>query len=125
MDKKCRQFDVPVWIHEPSTLWDDFGDFTQKRNYSRDELRHLYALCNTTQCNHLYDGKLYSCSRLAVLNEEHLIPYDSNAFFDIRAMPSHEAKDSLHGYMYRTSYFDGCQYCDGSYPYSKTVLRGE
>jgi organic radical activating enzyme len=122
--EKCKQFDVPFFIEYSSTKWTDFGEFSHSRNYSDNELRHLYAACHTTMCNPLYDGKLYSCARLAVLNEEKLIPYDSKAFLDVRNTQEDILSESVHKYLYGTKFFQGCQYCNGDYPYSKKVLRG-
>jgi hypothetical protein len=122
---KCQRYSIPVYVESYTQYWTDEGGYAHSRNYSTEQMRHLYAVCGASLCTQLYGGKLYACARVPVLNEERLIPYDEKMFLDTRAATESELQEALHSYLYDTQYLSGCQFCDGQYAGAKNkVLRG-
>lgn len=122
--EKCAKFGIKYYINEYSNQWSSLGDFSYNRLYTDDELKHLYAVCSAHYCAQLYDGKIYNCCRLPVLNEDRILPYCEQDFYNLREAEDDLIKDGLHEYLYRKEFLEGCRYCDGMHAYSKKIARG-
>ena len=107
---------------EGKKVWFDFGDFTQCRNYSEEQLRHLRYICDASAV--LYDGRFYSCCRAAALEENGLMPLNNDDdFVDIRNSDS-TLKNRLWKYLYDKPYLSLCNYCNGSHIAAKQIPVG-
>jgi len=108
---------------EGKKVWFDFGDFTQCRNYSEEQLRHLRYICDASAV--LYDGRFYSCCRAAALEENGLMPLKNDDFVDIRNSDnSLKLKDELWHYLYDRPHLSPCNYCSGSHIAAKQIPVG-
>lgn len=121
---KCNQYSVKVFICPFSDEWLSLGDFRYERNYSIKQLEHLYAVCGSHTCVQLLNGKIYSCGRAPILNEDGLIPYSETDFCDLRHVQPDQLKENLHEYLYNKTYLDACKFCDGQHAFSKKIGRG-
>jgi len=121
---KCKEFKIPFYVCPQSSEWINLGDFNYSRHYSKTELKQLFAICDARTCFQLLNGRLYSCSRLPLLNEDGLIPFCESDFCEIRKQTENLIKENLHDYMYKKEYLVGCQYCDGQHMYSDKIARG-
>ena len=101
------------------------GDCSYDRNYSEEDLKHLYAVCGAHTCVQLFDGHLYTCGRVPVLNEDGVIPYAEGDFCEVRNSDALTLGDRLHKYLFEKPYLEGCRYCDGQHQYSRKIRRGE
>lgn len=122
---KCRQHRIPVYVCPETDDWLTLGDFSHKRNYTEQEVTHLFSVCDARPCVQLLNGRIYSCPRIPLLNEDGLIPFSAKDYCSVRGVSSQELKNTLHNYLYNTKYLDGCQYCDGQHRYSRRIPRGE
>lgn len=124
MIEKCKEFGIPTYVEPYSNEWTILGDFTVDRHYSEEELKRLFAACVSYGCTQLLNGRVYSCCRVPLLNEDGLIPFSKADYCEIRRAPEAELRESLHRYLYETPYLNGCKYCDGMLPYAGHVKRG-
>lgn len=122
--EKCNQHQIPVYVCPETNDWAILGDFSQKRNYTEEQLKHLFSVCDARACVQLLNGRIYSCPRIPLLNEDGLIPFSTKDYCNVRGVTSQELRNTLHNYLYATNYLDGCRYCDGSHRYSRRIPRG-
>lgn len=123
--EKCKEYDIGVFVCPFSDDWVSLGGFSYRRNYTEDQLKHLYAVCGSHSCVQLLNGRIYSCGRTPILNEDGLIPFFEHDFCEIRNANDLDIEENLHRYLYEKPFLEGCQYCDGQHLYSKKVRRGE
>lgn len=122
---KCKQHQISAYVCPETDAWLTLGDFAHKRNYTKKQIMHLFSVCDARACVQLLNGRIYSCPRIPLLNEDKLIPFSAKDYCNVRGTSSQELKNALHGYLYDTNYLDGCQYCDGQHRYSRRIPRGE
>jgi hypothetical protein len=120
----CEEMKVLYKVIPAYLPWVNYGDIQSSRNYSQKELEHLFAVCEQAQCHQLLEGQFYLCPRVSILNEEHTIPFDENARFDVRNTPDEELSDRLHLFLDETHFLNGCQFCDGHYQGARLCGRG-
>lgn len=123
--EKAEKYGVKTYLCPMETDWMSLGDCSFARQYSAAELQHLYAVCGSHACVQLFDGHLYACGRVPVLNEDGVIPYAETDFCDVRGSNEKELKEKLHQYLFQKPYLEGCRYCDGQHRYSAKVGRGK
>lgn len=122
--ERCKDFKIPVNCQEEDTTWTSMGDFKYKRGYSTEAVAHLYAVCDARYCTQLFDGHLYTCCRIPVLNEYGFIPHETKDYYDVRSAPAVDPIE-LNKYLYQEKYLRGCYYCDGQHMLSRVVHKGE
>jgi hypothetical protein len=98
---------------EVKKIWGDHGDFVTPRNWTEKEKIHLYYLCGT--CCALYNGKLYTCNRAAILQENGLVEKNETDSIDIRtyADAPERMQEELFQFLYQMPHISTCDYCDG------------
>ena len=121
---KCKKYEIPFYVCPQTSEWINLGDFHYSRHYTKDEMKHLFAVCDARTCFQLLNGRVYSCSRIPLLNEDGLIPFCSSDFCNIRDHSEDNLNTELHNYMYKKEFLAGCQFCDGQHMYSEKILRG-
>ena len=110
--ERCEKIGVPYRLaREIKRIWGDHGDFTAQRGRSEAEKVHLYWLCGT--CCALYGGKLYTCNRAAILQENGLVNRDENDSLDIRNYSGSNLKNDVYRLIYEKPYITTCDVCDG------------
>lgn len=122
--EKCKKFEIPFYVCPQTNEWRNLGDFHYPRPYSKDEIKHLFAVCDARTCFQLLNGRFYSCPRIPLLNEDGLIPFSKNDFCEIRGTSEELLIEELHDYMYNKEYLEGCMYCDGQHMFSEKITRG-
>lgn len=123
--EKAEKYGVKTYLCPPQQDWQSLGDCSYDRNYSEEDLKHLYAVCGAHTCVQLFDGHLYTCGRVPVLNEDGVIPYAEGDFCEVRNSDALTLGDRLHKYLFEKPYLEGCRYCDGQHQYSRKIRRGE
>ncbi len=124
LQEKCKYFGIPVNCQEEDSTWTSMGGFEYKREYSPEEVSHLYAVCDARYCTQLFDGHLYTCCRIPVLNEYGLIPYAKEDYLDVRSFSVVDPTE-LSRYLYKRKTLMGCYYCNGQHRLSRVVHKGE
>ena len=110
--ERCEKLGVPYMLaRETKRIWGDYGDFNTQRNWSESEKVHLYWLCGT--CCTLYDGKLYTCNRAAILQENGLVDKNESDSIDIRNYSDPNLKKDVYRFIYEKPYITTCDVCDG------------
>ena len=94
-------------------IWYDMGDF-EKRDLNR------YSSCNIKRCTSLYDGKIYVCSRAAIMDTLNYIENDFH--IDINSNTK-VFKKKLKKF-YKINKHIACNHCDGDTSYAKVVKPG-
>jgi hypothetical protein len=122
---KCREYGIKTYICPIMNSWTSLGPYHYKRDYTEPELKHLFSVCTAHFCVQMLNGRIYSCPRIPVLNEDGLIPFCEDDYCEIRRADEKEIEDKLHQYLYEKPYLEGCRYCDGQHCYSKEISRGE
>jgi len=109
----CDSYNL-IFCENKANFWTDLGRSFNRRNYTSAELRHILRSCDfSIMCNDLHNGRLYMCPRIATMNEYGIIPFDTNAFIDIRNLQENNLRQNLQIFLYNTQVLSGCQYCDG------------
>ena len=125
LKEKLSNYGISFFVAPLFFKWNDLGDYTTDRNYSEEELRHLYSICECSVCTTLQDGRLYSCSMVAGLSAGNLTKGSkAYEYVDIRNEPTDILKEKLEYYLYETPYLNSCRYCNGMYAGAKEVIRG-
>lgn len=123
--EKCNKYQIPYYVCPESTEWLLLGDFDYDRNYTEDQMKHLFAVCDAHYCTQMFDGRIYSCARAPLLNEDGLIPFGETDYCEVRRVSEDGLREHLHRYLYETPYLNACRYCDGAHMCSRRIKRGD
>lgn len=122
--ERCEAYGIKTYVCPYSDEWMLLGDVSPRRNYTEEEIRHLYAVCGSHSCVQLLNRRVYACGRVPVLNEYGIIPFAQDDFCEV-GCDDDTLKERLHKYLYEKEYLEGCQYCDGQHMFSRRIHRGE
>ena len=109
---KFKKFGVR-YIYLKDQTWKDFGGITL-----RDGNR--FNDCSIKRCSSFYEGKIYVCSRAAIMTESGYIPDDGISVY----LPKNQLRQQLKK-MYAGKLSIACNYCDGDTKYAKDISAGE
>ncbi len=109
---KFKEFGVR-YIYLEDQTWKDFGEITLRDSNRFDD-------CGIKRCSSFYDGKIYVCSRAAIMTKLGYIPDDGISVF----LPKKQLRQQLEK-MYGGKLSIACNYCDGDTKYAKDITVGE
>ncbi len=109
---KLQSFGI-AYAYLKEQKWRDMGGFTL-----RDESR--FDECSVKRCTSVFYGKIYVCSRAAIMAKQGIIPDEGIPI----SLDKHNLKKSINE-MYSGKYCAACQYCDGDTHFAKTIKAGE
>lgn len=110
--EKLKKFGVHH-IYLKDQIWKDMGEVSQ-RGCNR------FEDCNMKRCTSLYEGKIYVCSRAAIMAKMGKIPDEGIPL----TLPEKKLKTELKK-LYSGKYSEACTYCDGDTQYAKEIVAGE
>ena len=93
--------------------WVDMGN-CQSRDTSR------FDECTVKRCTSLYDGKIYVCSRAAIMTQKGYVT-DEGINVSLTKKELHKKIKELYSGKLSTA----CRYCDGDTHFSHIVTAGE
>ena len=93
--------------------WQDMGEI-KKRELNR------FDICSITRCTSLFRGKIYVCSRAAMMKE---IEYHCYDCIDLKVNKREFRSELLR--LYKGKYSKACFYCDGNTKFAKEIPAGE
>lgn len=93
--------------------WRDMGDLSEGDN--------RYEECSIKRCTSIYNGKIYVCSRAAVMENNGMINSDEGISVD---MPEAKLKKEWKA-LYKGKYNIACSYCYGDTVWAKSIIPGE
>lgn len=109
---KFKEFGVR-YIYLEDQTWKDFGEITLRDSNRFDD-------CSIKRCTSFYDGKIYVCSRAAIMTKLGYIPDDGISVF----LQKKQLRQQLEK-MYGGKLSIACNYCDGDTKYAKDITVGE
>lgn len=109
---KFKQFGVK-YVYLKNQEWYDMGDCL-RRDTSR------YDDCSVKRCTSLYDGKIYVCSRAAIMAKKGYVPDEG---IDVN-LTKKELRRKIKE-LYCGKFSEACSYCDGDTHFSHIVVAGE
>ncbi len=109
---KFKQFGVK-YVYLKNQEWVDMGD-GQRRDISR------YDECTVKRCTSLYDGKIYVCSRAAIMSQK---GYLADEGISVN-LTKRELRRKIKN-LYCGKLSEACRYCDGDTHFSHIVIAGE
>lgn len=109
---KFKQYGVR-YVYLKDQEWVDMGD-CQIRDISR------YDECTVKRCTSLYDGKIYVCSRAAIMTQK---GYVLDEGIDVN-LAKKELRRKIK-MLYCGKLSEACRYCDGDTYFSHIVIAGE
>lgn len=121
--EKCAAYGIKTYICPETEDWLSLGAVNYKRNYTVEEIKHLYAVCESHSCVQLINGRVYACGRVPILNEYNIIPFSKEDYCDVDRS-NENLKQELHKYLFEKDYLNGCYYCDGQHMFSRRIKRG-
>lgn len=110
--EKFKEFGVK-YIYLRDQQWKDFGEIIL-RDFNR------FDDCSVKRCSSFYEGKIYVCSRAAIMTKSGYIPDDGISVY----LPKNQLRQQLKK-MYGGKLSIACNYCDGDTKYAKDISAGE
>lgn len=80
----------------------------------------IFDNCKMKRCSSFYEGKIYVCSRAAIMTKSNYILDDKISIY----LPKKQFRKQLKR-LYLGYYSNACYYCDGDSKYAKDVSAGE
>lgn len=109
---KLKSFGVKcVWLQDQQ--WVDMGDCRQRETNRYDE-------CKIKRCTSMYEGKIYVCSRAAIMAHNGFIADEG---IDVNASKNELCR--MLKKLYVGDYSSACLHCDGDTHFAHTVQVGE
>lgn len=109
----CRENHILVHS-ESNDNWLDFGDYSQKRNYSIAEKKIAFKNCFLKDCVQYHGGYgyLFRCTRSVFLLDQKIEKPDKKEYVNIHRIKSKkEMKQALKEF-YKLKYIKACDYCN-------------
>lgn len=110
--EKLKNFGVR-YVYLKDQEWSDMGDFRRRETNRYDE-------CTVKRCTSLYDGKIYVCSRTAIMAHNYNVDDEG---IDVGLCKKELRKMML--VLYKGERSKACLYCDGDTHFSNKVQAGE
>ncbi len=110
--EKFKEFGVK-YIYLRDQQWKDFGEIIL-RDFNR------FDDCSVKRCSSFYEGKIYVCSRAAIMTKSGYIPDDGISVY----LPKNQLRQQLKK-LYGGKLSIACNYCDGDTKYAKDISAGE
>jgi hypothetical protein len=110
MEKLLNVYGIPYVCRNQDELWGRHGDFSFRR-YNYETRKKLFLTC--TNCNLIFEGRLYRCSRILGAREVHAIPDNSNDYMDLHNQSIENLPKALTNFLFKTDQLPGCDYCNG------------
>lgn len=110
--EEFKKFGVK-YIYFKDQTWKDFGEVTLRGSNRFDD-------CGMKRCSSFYEGKIYLCSRAAIMTKSGYIPDDGISVY----LPKNQLRRQLKK-MYGGKLSIACDYCDGDTKYANSISAGE
>ncbi len=110
--EKLKKFGVH-YIYLKDQTWKDMGEVFHRGSNRFDD-------CNMKRCTSLYEGKIYVCSRAAIMAKMGKVPDEGIPL----TLPAKRLKTELKR-LYSGKYSKACSYCDGDTQYAIEIVAGE
>jgi organic radical activating enzyme len=124
LKEKLGDNSIKLLCYDENFSWTYLGEPSYSRNYSRQQLEHVFSVCNFPGgCTVLADGRFYSCDYVCGLDKAGLCPSDDSLFVDVRNMPADKLRETLENFIFGTRSLSACQYCDGFYDMAATIPK--
>lgn len=110
--EEFKKFGVK-YIYFKDQTWKDFGEVALRGSNRFDD-------CGMKRCSSFYEGKIYLCSRAAIMTKSGYIPDDGISVY----LPKNQLRRQLKK-MYGGKLSIACDYCDGDTKYANSISAGE
>lgn len=101
------------YVYLANVKWKDMGDLSEGDN--------RYEECSIKRCTSIYNGKIYVCSRAAVMENSGMINCDEGIPVDMPKAKLQKEWKALYNGRYKTA----CGYCNGDTEWAKSIMPGE
>jgi len=97
--------------YNKSIVWYDFGD-TSERQRTEKAHKAVFRSCEIRKdCNMIWDGKLYHCSKTHTFDEMDLVSATEEDYVDLRISKNLEQRIKA---FYKQDFVNTCRFCDGT-----------
>lgn len=109
---KLKIFGVK-YVYLKEQKWREMGGFDEREG-------NRFFECTVKRCTSFYEGKIYVCSRAAIMAKRKLT-IDEGISISLDKRSFHKAVKE----MYQGDYCEACKYCDGDTKFAKEIIAGE
>ncbi len=110
--KKFQSFGVK-YVYLKNQIWYDMGECEKRKN-------NQFAECSIKRCTSLFEGKVYVCSRGAIMTKKGIISDEGIPLTLEKTKLKKECKK-----LFKGKYSIACKYCNGDTRISNIVKAGE